>query len=215
MVHFAGHVLDELIAPGASAFTKAAIPDMSEFHKESKHWVATFFLNSLVRSKFAPPHNAYLYNYFRRAEAAFREHDLARAATLNVIASGSQSPSRYATAIFHWEIFLGQAWHAFKLLEKAFGFILYAPGSSSVEERLNHLYNQMKHVESRIAAGQMPPGATVPVWLTNEGLVSIDAQLNWEETAEVLREVAKWADVFVDPMTAPDKFRSMLPTSDQ
>ena len=209
MVQFASHVLDELIAPGASTFVRADIPDMSAFHRESKHWVANFFLNSLLRGQWKPPHNAYLYNYFRRAEGAFREHALARTATLDYVSSGRQSPSRYSLAIFHWEIFLGQAWHAFKLLEKAFGFVLYTQGVSSVEERLNQLYNQMKHVESRIAAGQMLPGATVPVWMTNEGLASVDAQLSWKETAEVLKEVAKWADVFVDPLTAPDKLKGL------
>ncbi len=209
MVQFASHVLDELIAPGASRFIQAEIPDMAGYHKESRHWVANFFLNSLLRAKWKPPHNAYLYNYFRRAEAAFLEHDVARTATLDFVTSGRQSPSRYALAIFHWEVFLGQSWHAFKLLEKAFGFVLYTPGTASVEERLNHLYNQMKHVESRIAAGQMLPGATVPVWMRNEGLVSVDANLTWAETGEVLREVAKWADVCVDPLTAAQKFREL------
>ena len=160
---------------------------MAGYHKESKHWVANFFLNSLLRAKWKPPYNAYLYNYFRRAEAAFLEHDVARTATLDFVTSGRQSPSRHALAIFHWEVFLGQSWHAFKLLEKAFGFVLYTPGTASVEERLNHLYNQMKHVESRIVAGQMLPCATVPVWMRNEGLVSVDANLTWAETGEVLR----------------------------
>lgn len=209
MVKFSTHVLDEFIAPGASTFVRADIPDMSGYHKGSKHWVANFFLNSLLRRKLKPPLNAYLYNYFRRAEAAFREHDLARTAAVEFIASGRQSPPQYVLAIFHWEVFLGQAWHAFKLLEKAFGFVLYTPGAASVEERLNHLYNQMKHVESRIAAGQTLPGATVPVWMTNEGLASVDANLSWEETAEVLRAVSKWADIFVDPLTAPEKLKGL------
>src|SRR5688572_6269345 len=104
---------------------------MSSYHKESKHWVANFYLNSLLRSKLKPPYNAYLYNYFRRAEAAFREHDLARLATRNFIESGG--PSKYALAIFHWEVFLGQVGHSFKLLEKAFGFVLYVKGAGAVE----------------------------------------------------------------------------------
>jgi hypothetical protein len=60
----------------------------------------------------------------------------------------------------------------------------------------------MKHVESRIENGQMIPGATVPVWLDNDGLRSIDAQLTYTETAEVLKELAKYADALMNPQTA-------------
>ena len=100
---------------------------------------------------------------------------------------------------------MGQCWHAFKLLEKGIGATLYEKGSGVVEERLNHLYNQMKHVESRIAAGQMLPEATVPVWLTPKGLECIDAFLSYEESGEVLKDVAKWASILSDPIDARKK----------
>ena len=67
---------------------------------------------------------------------------------------------------------------------------------------MNALYNQMKHVESHIDNGQMIPGATVPVWLENEGLRSVDANLTYAETAEVLKEIAKYADALSNPKTA-------------
>jgi hypothetical protein len=205
MAPFSAYVLDKFIAPGASVFTEADIPDLSSYHSQSTHWVSSFFLNSVLRAAYKLPLNAYVYNYLRRAEAAFREHSNARTETLLFIRSNRQSPSRYAAAIFHWEIFLGQSWHAFKLLEKAFGAVLYQEGDGSVEERLNQLYNQMKHVESRIAAGQMLPEATVPVWLTNEGLVSVDARLTYRETGDVLMDIAKWADLLGDPLTVREK----------
>jgi hypothetical protein len=66
----------------------------------------------------------------------------------------------------------------------------------------------MKHVESRIANGQLPEGATVPVWLTNSGLKSIDTDLTYAETEEVLKDVAKWADVLQDPMSALEKLNA-------
>jgi hypothetical protein len=204
-VQFATQVVDALIAPHASALVKAEIPDMSSYDPQSEHWVANFFLNSLLRAAYPAPMNAYAFNYFRRAEAAFRQHADARRETLAFISSGSQSTRRYVAALFHWESFLGQAWHAFKLLEKGIGVTIYAPGSGAVEERLNHLYNKMKHVESRIACGQMLNNATVPVWLRCEGLESTDAKLSWDETAEVLRDVAKWAGILNDPLEAKKK----------
>jgi len=68
----------------------------------------------------------------------------------------------------------------------------------------------MKHVESRIENAQMPENATVPVWLTNERLVSIDAALSFAETGEVLADVAKWANILQDPLSAPDKLRDKI-----
>jgi hypothetical protein len=63
----------------------------------------------------------------------------------------------------------------------------------------------MKHVESRIENGQILANATVPVWLDNNGLRSVDSTLSYEETAEILRDLAKYADALSDPFTAKDK----------
>jgi hypothetical protein len=82
---------------------------MSKWAKESPHWIANFFLNSALSASFAPPMNAYAYNFLRRAQYAFSEHHLARESTLASLARGGQSPLRYADALFHWECFVGQA----------------------------------------------------------------------------------------------------------
>jgi len=207
MAQFSNYVIDKFIAPNASSFTQAEIPDLSGYDKESSHWVANFFLNSVLRATWEPPYNAYMYNYLRRAEAAFREHQAARNETLSFIESGRQSTNKYTAALFHWETFLSQSWHAYKILQKCFEVELYKPGEGSVEERLNALYTQMKHVESRIENKQMPVGATVPVWLTNQGLVSIDSTLTFSETGEVLKDLTKWANILQDPLSAPEKLK--------
>jgi hypothetical protein len=76
-------------------------------------------------------------------------------------------------------------------------------------------------VESRIECGQIPIGATVPVWLTNEGLKSVDAALSFVETGEILVAIAAWADALKDPKTARGKVEQsggalsrLLPRSD-
>lgn len=207
MAQFSNYVIDKFIGPYASSFTHAGIPDMSTYDKESSHWVANFFLNSVLRAAWKPPFNAYIYNYLRRTEAAFSEHQAARSETLSFIESGRQSTKRYTAALFHWETFLGQSWHAYKILQKCFEVELYKSGDGSVEERLNALYNQMKHVESRIENKQILEGATVPVWLTNEGLASVDSALTFIETGEVLKDLAKWANILQDPLSVPEKLK--------
>ena len=201
-IQFSNVILNKHIAPGISEFTQAEIPDMSAYAKESPHWIANFFLNSAFTASFKPPMNAYAYNYLRRAQSAFSEHDLARQSTLGFIESGGQSVTRYTDALFHWESFLGQAWHAYNLLITAWDGRAFDKNDGSVEQRLNTLYNQMNHVESRIDNGQMPDGATVPVWLENEGLRSVDTHLSYTETADVLKDLAKYADALMNQKTA-------------
>jgi hypothetical protein len=179
---FSDEVFDKLIAPGVSAFKVAEIPDMSSWVKESKHWVANYFLNSFTGS-FAPPMNAYAYNFLRRVQFAFSEHHLAREATIAFV-SKPRSPTHYTEALFHWECFLGQSWHAYALLVTAWDGKAFQKNDGSLEQRLNALYNQMKHIESRIENGQMIPGATVPVWLDNNGLCSVDSKLSFLETSQ-------------------------------
>jgi hypothetical protein len=69
----------------------------------------------------------------------------------------------------------------------------------------------MKHVGSRIENGQMLPDATLPVWLSNAGLVSVDATLSFEETADILKDIAKWADALSDPANVQQKLLAMQP----
>jgi len=209
MPQFSDEIINKHIAPGVSAFTRAEIPDMSTWAKESSHWVANFFLNSSFSAAFKPPMNAYAYNFLRRAQAAFAQHQLARECTLSFLSVGGQSPTKYCDALFHWETFLGQSWHAYALLLKAFSGTAFRKGDGSIEERLNLLYNAMKHVESRIENGQMLPDATVPVWLTNDGIWSVDASMTYNETGEVLKQLAVWADALMNPKTAKEAFAKL------
>lgn len=208
---FSHAILNKHIAPGVSDFVTADIPDMSTWAKESQHWIANFFLNSAFTACFAPPMNAYAFNFLRRAQFAFDEHHLARKATLAFLTSTRQSisVSKYCEALHHWEVFLGQSWHSYHLLMKAFDGNAFEKGDGSTEQRLHHFYNTMKHVESKIENGQMCSGATVPVWLTNRGLRSVDADLTYEETADVLKQLAVWADALMNPKTAKEAFAKL------
>lgn len=202
MTMYSKRILDENIAPGVSDFTSAEIPDCSDLAPQMKFWIKNFFINSTLRSRFRPPMQAYAYNYLRRAQRAFIEHNLARAVTLEFLAQGGQAPQLYADALFHWETFLGQTWHAFQILATAWDGQVFERMDNSPEQRMNSLYNQMKHVESRIENNQIRPGATVPVWLEEAGLISIDSRLSFVETRNLLTELAKYAEALVDPRTA-------------
>ncbi len=202
MIQYSDEILNTNIAPGVASFNVAEIPDMSTWAPESRFWIANYFLNTTYGAKFSTPMHAYAYNFLRRSLYAFKEHEQARAKTLEFLAQRPPSPSHYAMALFHWENYLGQCWHAYALLITAWSGRAFEKNDGSVEQRLNALYNQMKHVESRIENGQMIPGATVPVWLENEGLCSIDTRITYVETGEVLKDLAKYATALMTPKTA-------------
>jgi len=88
--------------------------------------------------------------------------------------------------------------------------MVFKKGDGSMHERLNCLYNDLKHTEDRIAAAQMPPGDTVPVWMENEGLSGVKVKLSYAETAQVLSELAVFADALMNPKTAKDTLRKSL-----
>lgn len=202
MVMFSFYALEQGIAPGIRKFSEANIPDCSIFAGQAEHWMANFFLNSTFRGKFSQPFQTYFFNFLRRGRQAFVEHARARELTLAFLQENRQSASKYVDALFHWESFVGQSWHAYQLLAKPMGIRVFEKGDGSPSERLNAIYNAMKHVESRIEHGQILEGATVPVWLENEGLRSTDCTFLFSETSEVLAEIGKWGNALMDPSSA-------------
>jgi hypothetical protein len=212
----AKHLLYKHVAPGLSEFTSADIPDMSQYDKESAHWINNHFLNNILRGSLQlPAAAAYVYNFLRRAEGAFGEHAVAREATHRFLRSDRRPPSLYASALLHWEFFLGQSWQGYALLLKSIRILtgdkeykFFSKGDGVVEERLCLLYNSMKHVESRIEKGQILEGASIPVWLTNQGIACTDGLLTFAETAEVLSDLARWSNIVVDPLTMAEKLQA-------
>jgi hypothetical protein len=195
---------DRYIVPGMSAFTTATIEDMSETSAEQKHWVGNFLLNSIFRARVNGPTKPTLLNFLRRADAAFDEYSLARSRTLAYLASPN-AVMEYLAAITHREVFLSQAYQAYCILDMGQGS-LFRKHDGSVLERLNLLYGRAKHIEKAIAAvGQLPENGTLAIWLTNDGLRSTDSYLTFGETAEILRDLARFADTLQDPLTMREK----------
>ena len=77
------------------------------------------------------------------------------------------------------------------------------------EKRLNDLYTESKHAESRIENGQMPKTGPLPVWLDNAGLRSTDAKLSFAEMAHVLTQLGEWARALEDPPSTEERVRAL------
>jgi hypothetical protein len=211
---FSDHALDTYMAPELSKFTSASIPDVSAYAQKREWWVRNFFLNSMLGTTVDAPVRQYMVNYLRRAELAFQEYELGRERTLNYLETPRGGGiGHYMAAIGHWEVFLGQAWHANQLLSYMVGWNgqgIFSQGDGSPEERLNFLYNRSKHAESSISGDFYPENGTLCLWLYNDGLkVKGDEKkgghLTFAEIFEILEELGKWADRIEDPGTLREK----------
>jgi hypothetical protein len=202
-VRLTAHVTDTYVATEISKFDRAEIPDMSTTQPESLHWLSNYILSSVLCGALPSPQRENRFNFLRCAMLAYSEHNLARYSTLAFLESEERSFGRYFTAIHHWEQFLASAWPALDALWQA-GFVaaLYEPGDGSIAEQLHGLCNETNRMESRIETGQMPSQGSVAIWLCNSGLRSLDYELTFAETGEVLARIRDWAQVVEDPLQA-------------
>jgi hypothetical protein len=193
---------DKFVAPEISSFTEALIPDLSGLQER---WLVSFILNSSLVVQLDEATRCTIYNFLRRAEGAIREYGSARQMTMAHLANPNPDVvSEYIIAIGHWETFLSQAYQAWCLLARG-QQILFTPGDGSTMQRLNLLYNRTKHAEKAITAEQLPPDGTLPVWLKNDGLHSVQSSLTFEEIAEIVKDLATWADAAQNPATMREK----------
>jgi hypothetical protein len=199
--------MDKFVAPGYSGFTAATIPDVSAVSRERGHWLTNFILSgSGFRGvSLDDGTRRTLFNFLRRTEAAFHEYEAAREFTLAHLAKPNHK--EYVKAIDRWEQFLSQADRAWFVLVRR-QKLLFVEDDGSVFQRLHLLYNRTKHLETAIKSGQLPPDGTIPVWLTNDGLQAVDGKLTFAEIAEILVDLAKWADAAQDPLTMRETIRA-------
>jgi hypothetical protein len=59
---------------------------------------------------------------------------------------------------------------------------------SDAAERLRLLYNTSKHIDERIEDGELLDDATLPIWLTNEGVESKDHLLSFAELSGFMQD---------------------------
>jgi hypothetical protein len=166
---------------------------------------SNYALNQVFRSKWAEPLHSYVVNFLRKIESAFQEYRSARGQTLLFSGSQRQEVSSYFRALAHWENFLANCSHAQNLLATFTGVPTFEKGDGTAQEKINCLYNHLKHVDSRIELGSILQGKLMPVWMTNDGLLSADASLSYTEAADCLLALVDFADILKDPQSARER----------
>ncbi len=119
---------------------------MTATDPEARYWIHNYVLNSVLRGTVPSPDREYRFHFLRRPMIAFSEYDLTRQSTLAFVTSDRKSYGGYFDALHHWEQYLGAVWHTLETLRRMAGLArVFEKGSGSLKERVNALYNAMKH----------------------------------------------------------------------
>lgn len=198
--------VDLLLAPGLSGFTQFEAPDLTAQHPEATHWLANYFLNSLLGTRYKDKYRQWALNQLFRAEIAFRDYHEARTVTLELLEKGcpgQPAVRTYFRAVGRWEscllniqIFIDLA----NRMKKEIGDSpVFIENDGSRDQRAYAMANTIKHWGSDVAVERHEEHHTIPLWLLNEGLTTRSHQLSYAELASLVAEIATVADVLQNP----------------
>ena len=133
----------------------------------------------------------YLLNFARRTEIAYDEYARGQLALSAYVNDTKHSSSLYFATLHHFDTVLAQIRLARMPMRKMTRKDFYEPGDGSVLERICKLRDYSEHIESLLAEGKLSGGQTIAVWLTNEGMESIDVKVDYAEIAQELSGMAR------------------------
>ena len=86
------------------------------------------------------------------------------------------------------------------------GQTAFVKGDGSLEARLHHLANKVKHIGDDIQnRGLYRVTDSVALWLSESSLNGVDAQVTYTEASQFLLDVVKVADEIQDPLGLAEK----------
>ena len=201
MVKWNPDLLNEVLAPGVADFTAAEIIDLIPEFDQSTHWMSNHFLNSALGVRYSGDRRINIVTAILRAQLSFAAYHEAKAASDKYLAANdphNPSARSYFALVGKWEMCVHNvhlfmdAFNKFAMPAKA-----YTTGDNSEAERLCRLSNDIKHL-GRVTTGEH----TIPMWLTNEGLQSVQSFVSYREIADIIRELARCADILQYPASA-------------
>ena len=195
-------------APHITELTECNIPGLEELKTTSSNWVHSFIMNSFMAAKYPPPMHQYALVFLRKAESSFQEFYFARNSLSSYITTQilhndrpSEQISQYFAMLHRFEVLISQIYQAYMVYEK---FLilddqkrLWSKGDGSVLEKINTLYNFIKHAEGKINNTSTEPGYLI--WLTNSGVSCKQGDISFIEIAEALKDLAENATYYCNP----------------
>ena len=196
--------LDKFVAPRLSELTCVGAPDIGQCSQHCGGWVNAFILNSMLRVKIEDRYRMLSIQLLRKTEGALQEYHEARDHLAKYLIDPGRAVSAYFHALRHFETSLILAYQAYEALRYMVQERLFEQDDDSPLQRLNRLQNLTKHVCQELERGDLPKDLSLPTWLTDTAIECHDSSLPWSEFAELLRELAKVADVVANPTSPED-----------
>lgn len=122
--------------------------------------------------------------FIRRVEMVLSEYSSAREEVQDLI-SGNPRWSPYYRALHHVEAAVALLYQAYDSSHKALNQRLFEPNDGSPLQRLNPIYGASKHQLAN---------AEDPLWLSNDGIETAVARLDFTEFEDLARTCARIAE---------------------
>jgi hypothetical protein len=176
---------DKFFAPEISSLVAPSAPSLRYGSSETGSWLGTFVLNCATRFRIADPERQLIYTLIRRADAAVLGYEEG-SALLSGIHGATPQPSlrTYSRCLMAFEHSVAATFHALRLLRQLHPHKpqLFVQQDASVVQRLDRVYNAVKHADDLIGeGGRFAKDSTLAVWLVNDGMRCVDARLSFNE----------------------------------
>jgi hypothetical protein len=137
-----------------------------------------------------------MFSFLRRVDAAVLNYAQAQLDLARFLATNNVGITYYSRCLYAFEASIAMTYQALLLVRQ----ILpdkpspFSRGDGSVLERMDRVYNASKHADEFIANGRrFAPDSTLPVWLVNTGLQSMDCLLSFAELADEIESLGRIA----------------------
>jgi len=180
------HSLDNFVAPKLSQLTACGMPEIELPDVP----LTAAVLDRLFLRRTDPTHIRLLTNTLRWMDAAFIGYSDARDSLTAYTKVPRGKLRDYYRTILRVEHCLAATDHSGVLAHKLFGprgELYCSKGQNGPKERLRELYNTSKHIDGAIR-GKLLANATIPIWLTNEGIESNTHFLTFVELAAFMQD---------------------------
>jgi hypothetical protein len=205
VVQFSTELLEKYFAPGIDGVTPQNIKDLNSEISDSK-WLENHFLNSIFGPNFNQVGRARFAILAFRAKTALVAYDRAKSACASFVeksVSGNPATTLYFEAVGQWETVILNLHHAADIVK-------YMAGASFDEDedvkKIRAISNRIKHVAEDIHGGKHTD-LTIPMWLTENGLKTSDAEISFDDVSECLLSLVKIIDELQNPRLLLDKHR--------
>jgi hypothetical protein len=184
------YALDSYVAQEMSQLTECNAKEISSHFTNTEYWISNFVLNSIFRVPVLPEHKPFIFTFIRKTEMALLEYEQGRLLLDAYVGKQSGRISAYFRCLYHFEITVNLLYQTYELVMKKMSIRLFAKGDGSPLERLNRIYNIIKHAEF----SSIPETNIHPVWLRNDGIFASTSHLTFDELHKMLLETGRLAE---------------------